>query len=90
MPDTDHTNTAERDRVHEIVTQLRRRLADIGLPDDQVRQVIPITDMQRRPHVRLGTFTVASAELLLAALTRPPAAFVGRVDAAPARPQDTP
>lgn len=90
MPDTDHATTVEHDRVHEIVTQLRQRFADMGLPDDQVRQVIPITDMQRRPYVRLGTFTVASAELLLAALTRPPATFVGRVDAAPAHPQDTP
>lgn len=43
-----------------------------GLPKDQVRQILPVTDMQRRPYVRLGTWTVDSAEKLLDALTRAP------------------
>lgn len=55
-------------RAHDAVRRLRERLTELGLPDDQARQVVPVSDMQRRYHVRLGTLTVGSAELLLAAL----------------------
>lgn len=68
MPDTDHT-TIEHQRAVETVRLLRKQLADLGLPDAEVRQVVPQTDFQRRAYVRLGVLPVASAEKLLRALT---------------------
>lgn len=68
MPDTETAISAEQSRVHDAVRLLRTRLAELGLPDDQIRQILPVTDTGRRAYVRLGTVTVESAELLLAAL----------------------
>jgi hypothetical protein len=68
MSDGDHT-TIEQRHAHEVVRLLRVRLSELGLPDDQIRQVLPVSDYQRRAHVRMGTLTVASAEKILRALT---------------------
>lgn len=55
-------------RAHTAVRRLREQLTALGLPEDQVRQIVPVSDMQRRTHVRIGTLTTASAEMLVAAL----------------------
>lgn len=62
-------HSGEGHRQHDAVRKLRERLAELGFPEDQVRQILPVTDMQRRPYVRMGTWTVASTEKLLDALT---------------------
>lgn len=66
---TEYTTIEDQDRAHEAVSRLRECLAELGLPDDQVRQILPITDINRRAYVRLGTVTVDTAEKLIAALT---------------------
>lgn len=73
MTETTAANVAirgEQTRAHDAVRQLRERLTELGLPPDQVRQIVPVSDIDRRAYVRLGTLTVASAEKLLDALTR--------------------
>ncbi|WP_333771545.1 hypothetical protein [Streptomyces sp. IBSBF 2435] len=59
-------------RAHEIVRDLRAVFAALGLPPDQVQQILPTSDIERRGMVRLGTLTVAAAEIVLRALTGPP------------------
>lgn len=66
--DTEHA-VVEHRRATEVVRQLRARLTELGLPPDQVNQVVPQTDMERRAYVRLGVLPVTSAEKLLRALT---------------------
>ncbi|MEV6008622.1 hypothetical protein AB0M29_17625 [Streptomyces sp. NPDC051976] len=70
--DAPEDGTGGSRRQHDAVRQLRERLAELGLPKDQVRQILPVTDMQRRPYVRLGTWTVDNAEKLLDAITSAP------------------
>lgn len=70
--DAPDEHSGESHRQHDAVRKLRERLAELGLPDDQVRQILPVTDMQRRPYVRLGTWTVDSTEKLLDALAHTP------------------
>lgn len=65
---TDHTIVEHR-HATEVVRLLRTRLAELGLPPDQINQVVPTTDMERRAYVRMGTLTVTSAEKILRALT---------------------
>lgn len=67
MPDTEYAPTGH-DRAHTAVRRLRARLAELGFLEDQIRQVVPVSDINRRMYVRLGTITVESAEVLLAAL----------------------
>lgn len=71
MPDTQQPARTENSRAHDAVRALRERLAELGLPPDQIRQIVPVSDIDRRAYVRLGTLTVASAEKLLAALSAP-------------------
>lgn len=59
---------AEQQRVHAAVSRLRVHLAALGLPPDQVSQILPVSDIKRRHLVRLGTLTVDSAETVLALL----------------------
>jgi len=73
MPDTDHAIAGSHRRAHDAVRRLRERLTELGLRDDQIRQVVPISDWGGRTHVRLGTVTVDTAEKLLAALEGQPA-----------------
>jgi len=61
---------SEQTRAHDAVRQLRHRLTALGLPPDQIRQIVPVSDIDRHAYVRMGTLTVASAEKLLDALTR--------------------
>lgn len=68
--DADHA-VVEHRHATEVVRLLRERLTELGLPPDQVRQVVPQTDMERRAYVRIGVLTVASAEKLLRALASP-------------------
>lgn len=68
MPDTDPATAYSHRRAHDTVRRLRKRLTELGLPEDQVRQILPVSDIERRTYVRLGTLTVDSAEKLLAAL----------------------
>lgn len=71
MPDQADHATVEHRHAHEVVRLLRDRLAELGLPPDQIRQILPVTDMERRAYVRMGTLTVASAEKILRALSAP-------------------
>lgn len=71
MLDTEQATRSEQGRAHDAVRQLRQRLTELGLPPDQIRQIVPVSDIDRRAYVRLGTLTVASAEKLLAALGNP-------------------
>jgi hypothetical protein len=67
-PWPDHTAAGSHRRAHDAVRRLRERLTELGLPDDQIRQIVPISDWGGRTHVRLGTVTVDTAEKLLDAL----------------------
>jgi hypothetical protein len=68
---TDQAAETEQDRAHTAVRLLRQRLAELGLPDDQIRQILPVSDIGRRAYVRMGTLTVDSAETILTALGAP-------------------
>src|SRR5690348_7634474 len=65
MPDTEPLIRAGETRAHEIVRRLRAHAETLGLPRDQVSQILPVSDIQRRFYVRLGTLTADSAEALL-------------------------
>jgi len=67
-PPPNRSIAGDHRRAHDAVRRLRERMTELGLPDDQVRQVVPISDWGGRTHVRLGTVTVDTAEKLLAAL----------------------
>ncbi|MFF7192665.1 hypothetical protein ACFZAM_02965 [Streptomyces sp. NPDC008079] len=70
MQEPAYATTAEQRRAHDTVTRLRHLFAELGLADDQVRQILPVTDMQRRAYVRLGTLTVDGAEKVADAIER--------------------
>ncbi|MET9222288.1 hypothetical protein ABZX65_26480 [Streptomyces sp. NPDC003300] len=70
--DSPDTATRAYTRAQSTVALLRDELAVIGLTPDEVRMVLPQTDIEGRGYVRLGTVSVESADLLLAALSGPP------------------
>lgn len=71
MLDTEQATKSEQGRAHDAVRQLRQRLTELGLPPDQIRQIVPVSDIERRAYVRMGTLTVTSVEKLIAALGNP-------------------
>lgn len=71
MPDRLDATTWTRART--TARALRETLAERGVPDDILRQIVPASDMQGRQYVRLGTWALADADQLLAALAKHPA-----------------
>jgi len=67
MPDRLNPTTWSRARA--TARQLREELAERGIPDAILRQIVPVDDIKGRPYVRLGTWGIGDAERLLAALT---------------------
>lgn len=51
-----------------VAARLREELAALGIPDEDVRQILPAADTTGRGMVRLGTVSVDSADRLAAAL----------------------
>jgi hypothetical protein len=51
-----------------VAARLREELAELGLTEDETRQIIPTADIDGREQVRLGTTSVDSADKLAAAL----------------------
>jgi hypothetical protein len=68
MPDKEPPARGGESRAHETVRRLRAHAEALGLPRDQISQILPVSDIRRRFHVRLGTLTIESAEALLGLL----------------------
>lgn len=69
------------------VTRLRAALSSLGIPDVQLRQIIPTADLGDGQLVRLGTWDLDTAHRIAEALeagARPP--LIGRPDAPPTKP----
>ncbi|NUP52324.1 MAG: hypothetical protein HOW97_34135 [Catenulispora sp.] len=47
---------------------LRNDLAELGIPAEVVRQILPLGDIGGGEHIRMGTWPVDAARLLLARL----------------------
>lgn len=60
------TSTWPKSRV--VAARLREELAELGLTEQEIRQIIPTADIEGREQVRLGTVSADSADLLAAAL----------------------
>lgn len=71
LPDRLDTTTWPRARV--TAKLLREELAARGVPDAILRQIVPTSDIEGREMVRLGVWSVADADRLLAALASHPA-----------------
>lgn len=71
MPDRFDTTTWTRARRTALM--LRQTLADRGVPDDLLRQIVPKSDLEGRQYVSLGTWPVDHVDRLLAALAANPA-----------------
>lgn len=80
------TGPADWPRARTTAALLREQLAALGIPDEELRQMIPCGDLGGGEKVRLGVLSVKSADLLLAALSGRGPAFIGRPDGAPALP----
>lgn len=68
--DTGIDTGAEQVRAHDLVKELRDELRLLDLPDELIREVVPQSDIVRRPYVRLGTWKLDHAEQLLTALRK--------------------
>lgn len=51
-----------------VAARLREELAELGLTEQEQRNILPTADIDGREQVRLGTVAVESADLLAAAL----------------------
>lgn len=60
------TSSWPQNRV--VAARLREELAELGLTEQEIRQIVPATDIEGREQVRLGTVSVESADKLAAAL----------------------
>jgi hypothetical protein len=69
MPDTIHAAAGEWRRARLTAELLREQLAALGVPPEDTRGITARSDMGGRAYVYLGTFTVGSADLLLAAMS---------------------
>lgn len=57
-----------RTRAQTIVALLREELGALGIPEQELRNILPTADITGRELVRLGTIGVDSADRLLAKL----------------------
>lgn len=60
------TSTWPKSRV--VAARLREELEALGIPESELRNVVPTADINGREQVRLGTASVDSADRLAAAL----------------------
>ena len=62
--------TAGPERARTTVRLLREELAGLGIPRDVIKQLVPTSDIEGRPLIRMGaSWDVDSADRLLAALS---------------------
>ena len=71
MPE-DRPDTTTWPRARVTAHLLREELGARGVPDGILRQIVPAQDIEGRPMVRLGVWSVADADRLLAALAGRP------------------
>jgi hypothetical protein len=69
MPDTPPAISGNRTRAQTTVTRMREQLRVLGIPEVEIRNIIPTSDLGDHGYVRMGTMSLESVELIITRLS---------------------